>query len=413
MVRLAYYTMLEEGRPVTEGGAKRSPWSARTQWDMGETPWARELARLRAAGTQLWYLTASTPTACGFAYDPASILGPLNDPEALHYEPNPMGLRPAREAVSRYYRDHGASVDAEQVFLTTSTSEAYSFLFRLLCDPGDEVLIGQPGYPLFDFLAQLDDVRLVPYELFYDHGWHLDLQALRRCVTSRTRAIAVVHPNNPTGHFTRDKERAAIEGLCREHGLALIVDEVFLDYGLAGHGAGQSYATGGHVVPTFVLSGLSKVAALPQMKAAWMACFAGPEALQRLEVICDTFLSMSAPIQHALPAWLSQREVLQGQIKERVGRNLATMDTILLRQTLVTRLEVEAGWYAILRVPGLQTEEETALELLLERAVVVHPGGFFGFSGQGWLVVSLLAPQVEFTTGVEAIVAHFAQGAKF
>ena len=211
---------------------------------MGETPWARELARLRAAGAQLWDLTASNPTACGFAYDAASILEPLDDPEALRYEPDPMGLRPAREAVSRYYRDHGAGVDAEQIFLTTSTSEAYSFLFRLLCDPGDEVLIGQPGYPLFDFLAQLDDVRLVPYELFYDHGWHLDLEALRRRVTPRTRAIAVVHPNNPTGHFTRDTERAAIEALCLEHGLALIVDEVFLDYRHAGREAGQSFATG-------------------------------------------------------------------------------------------------------------------------------------------------------------------------
>ena len=390
-------------------GAKRSPWSARTQWDMAETPWARELARLRAAGRQLWDLTASNPTACGFAYDPASILGPLNDPEALHYEPNPMGLRPAREAVSRYYRDHGASVDAEQIFLTTSTSEAYSFLFRLLCDPGDEVLIGQPGYPLFDFLAQLDDVRLVPYELFYDHGWHLDLQALRRRVTPRTRAIAVVHPNNPTGHFTRGPERAAIEGLCLEHGLALIVDEVFLDYGRAGREAGQSFATGSHPVPTFVLSGLSKVSALPQMKAAWMACFAEREALQRLEVICDTFLSMSAPIQHALPAWLSQRSALQGQIRGRVECNLATLDSTLLRQSLVTRLEVEAGWYVVLRVPGVQTEEETALELLLERGVVVHSGGFFGFSGQGWLVVSLLAPEAEFTAGVKEMVAHFSQ----
>jgi alanine-synthesizing transaminase len=401
--------MLDRGKPVGEGSAKRFPWSTRTQWDMGETPWASELARLRAAGTRLWDLTASNPTACGFAYDAASILGPLSDPAALHYEPNPRGLRPAREAVSRYYGDHGASVDPEQIFLTTSTSEAYSFLFRLLCDPGDEVLIGQPGYPLFDFLAQLDDVRLVPYELFYDHGWHLDLQALRRRITPRTRAIAVVHPNNPTGHFTRDKERAAIEGLCREHGLALIVDEVFLDYGLAGHEVGRSFAAGGHVVPTFVLSGLSKVAALPQMKAAWIACFAEQEALQRLEVICDTFLSMSAPIQHALPAWLSQRRAPQAQIRERLERNLATLDGILHRQTLVTRLEIEAGWYAVLRVPGLQREEETALELLLERAVVVHPGGFFGFSGQGWLVVSLLAPEGEFTAGMEAIAAHFAQ----
>src|SRR6202453_921409 len=310
MVRLAYYTMLEEGRPVTEGGAKRSPWSARTQWDMGETPWARELARLRAAGTQLWDLTASNPTACGFAYDPASILGPLNDPEALHYEPNPMGLRPAREAVSRYYRDHGASVDAEQVFLTTSTSEAYSFLFRLLCDPGDEVLIGQPGYPLFDFLAQLDDVRLVPYELFYDHGWHIDLEGLRRRVTARTRAITLIHPNNPTGHFTRRAEREAIQTFCRDHGLALIVDEVFLDYHLPGRPAGESFVTGSHPVPTFVLSGLSKIAALPQMKVSWIACLADEvddTGADRLEVIADTFLSVSAPIQCACAAWLSGR----------------------------------------------------------------------------------------------------------
>jgi alanine-synthesizing transaminase len=394
---------------VRDGGAKRFPWSARTQWDMQETLWASELARLRAAGTRLWDLTASNPTACGFALDAASILGPLSRPEALHYEPNPRGLRSAREAVSGYYRDHGASVDPEQIFLTTSTSEAYSFLFRLLCDPGDEVLIGQPGYPLFDFLARLDDVRLIPYELFYDHGWHLDVQALRRRVTSRTRAIAVVHPNNPTGHFTRAQERAAIEELCREHGLALIVDEVFLDYGLGGDEAGQSFAAGSHLAPTFVLSGLSKVAALPQMKAAWMACFAEPEAIMRLEVICDTFLSMSAPIQHAVPAWLSHRGAAQGQIRERLKRNLATLDAILLRQTLVSRLEVEAGWYAVLRVPGLQTEEETALELLLERGVVVHPGGFFGFPGQGWLVVSLLAPEGEFTEGVEAIITQFKQ----
>ncbi len=392
---------------MQDGSARRFPWSARTRWDMGETPWAQELARLRAAGAQLWDLTSSNPTACGLDYDAMAILGPLNDPQVLRYEPNPRGLRPAREAVSGYYRDQGARVDAEQIFLTTSTSEAYSFLFRLLCDPGDEVLIGQPGYPLFDFLAQLDDVRLVPYQLFYDHGWHLDLEALRHRVTARARAIAVVHPNNPTGHFTRDKERAAIEGLCREHGLALIVDEVFLDYGLAGPHEGRSFATGSHTVPTFVLSGLSKVAALPQMKAAWMTCFAEQEALQRLEVICDTFLSMSAPIQRALPAWLGQRAALQRQIRERLKRNLAALDAILLRQTWVTRLEVEAGWYAVLRVPELQTEEETALALLQERGVVVHSGGFFGFSGQGWLVVSLLAPEEGFARGVEAIVAHF------
>lgn len=379
-------------------------WSVRTQWDLTETPWAAQLARLRSAGAQLFDLTASNPTRCGFAYDAESILAPLKNPAALEYEPDPKGLRRAREAVSLYYRDHAATVDPDQIVLTTSTSEAYSFLFRLLCDPGDEVLIGQPGYPLFDFLAQLDDVRLVPYPLFYDHGWHLDLEALRRRVTSRTRAIAVVHPNNPTGHFTRPSQRAAIEEVCREHGLALVVDEVFLDYRVsASHG--QSFATGPHPVPTFVLSGLSKVAALPQMKAAWVACFAAD--LERLEVISDTFLSMSAPIQHALPVWLSQRGAIQNQVKHRLKENLGLLDQLLLRQTLVTRLEVEAGWYAVLRVPEVQSEEQLALDLLQQRAVVVHPGGFFGFSGQGWLVVTLLAPTGEFTAGIQAILHHF------
>jgi alanine-synthesizing transaminase len=390
--------------------ARRYPWSARTEWDLAETPWAQQLARLRAAGARLCDLTASNPTRCGFTYDVASILAPLSDQVsgsgALHYDPDPRGLRPAREAVCSYYQDHGALVEPEQIFLTTSTSEAYSFLFRLLCDPGDEVLIGQPGYPLFDFLARLDDVGLVPYELFYDHGWHLDVESLRRRVTSRTRAIVIVHPNNPTGNFTKRGEREAIEALCREQGLALIVDEVFLDYGLDQHG--DSFATGSHTVPTFVLSGLSKVAALPQMKAAWIACFAEVEAMQRLEVISDTFLSLSAPIQCALPVWLSRRANLQGQIRERLQANLFSLDAILLRQKLVTRLAVEAGWYAVLRVPGLQPQEQTALDLLLETGVVVHPGGFFGFSGQGWLVVSLLTPLEEFKEGVAAIVKRFA-----
>jgi alanine-synthesizing transaminase len=378
--------------------------SARTRWDLARTPWAEQLARLRSAGAQLFDLTASNPTRCGFIYDAEAILAPLHNPAALEYEPDPRGLRPAREAVSRYYADHAAAVDPDQIFLATSTSEAYSFLFRLLCDPGDEVLIGQPGYPLFDFLAQLDDVRLVSYPLFYDYGWHLDLEELRRRVTSRTRAIALVHPNNPTGHFTRPSERAAIEELCREHGLALIVDEVFLDYRLGGGGA-VSFAAGPHPVPTFVLSGLSKVAALPQMKAAWVACFSAD--LERLEVISDTFLSMSAPIQHALPSWLSQRPAIQSQISQRVEGNLKQLDKILVRQTLVTRLEAEAGWYAILRVPEVQSEDQMALDLLSQRAVVVHPGSFFGFSGQGWLVVSLLAPADEFAAGIRAISTHF------
>ncbi len=394
---------------MTDAGTERLPWSARTQWDLAETPWAQHLARLRVAGAQLADLTASNPTHCGFTYDAASILAPLNDPKALSYEPDPKGLLAAREAVSLYYRDHGAAVDPEQTFLTTSTSEAYSFLFRLLCDPGDEVLIAQPSYPLFDFLARLDDVRLVPYELFYDHGWHLDIESLRRRITPRSKAIVLVHPNNPTGHFTHPADRLSIEQVCLENGLALIVDEVFLDYPLDPKQGSGSFAAAPHPVSTFVLSGLSKIAGLPQMKAAWIACFTGKKAgtLQRLEVISDTFLSMSAPIQYALPVWLRDRAALQRQIRRRLQSNIAALDTILGTQTLVTRLKLEAGWYAVLRVPALQPEEETALDLLLNRGVIVHPGSFFGFPGEGWLVVSLLAPEPEFRRGIERLVEQF------
>ena len=251
-------------------------------------------------------LTASNPTQCGFTYDAERLLAPLSDPSAMNYEPIPRGMLSAREAVCRYYADHAMRLDASQIFLTTSTSEAYSFLFRLLCDSGDEVLIAQPSYPLFDFLATLDDVRLAPYSLVYDHGWQIDVASLRGVITSRTRAIVVVNPNNPTGHYTKPWERAVLEDLCREFGLALIVDEVFLDYPLnrEGKSAEFSFAGGQASVPTFVLSGLSKVVGLPQMKASWIACL-GPEterreAEARLEIVADTFLSMNAPIQYAL-----------------------------------------------------------------------------------------------------------------
>jgi alanine-synthesizing transaminase len=389
---------------------RRPTFSARTAWNTSETELARAIIERRERGLPLLDLTASNPTHCGFVYDEVAILSPLARRESLVYDPNPRGMLQSREAVAKYYADHGASVDPEQLFLTTSTSEAYSFLFRLLCDPGDEALIAQPSYPLFDFLAQIENVRLVPYPLFYDHGWRMDAEALRRQVTSKTRAIALVHPNNPTGHFTKDFERAELEELCAEHGLALIVDEVFLDYGVGGH-AGRSFARGPHPVLTFVLSGLSKIAALPQMKAAWIAAF-GPEpefgrALNRLEIIADTFLSMNAPVQCALPAWLAGRERLQAQISARVEENLRRLDTLLSSQTLVSRLEVEAGWYAVLRVPALESGEDLALRLIRDHGVSVHPGYFFGFGGDSWLVVSLLTKVREFTGGIDAICSFF------
>jgi alanine-synthesizing transaminase len=393
-------------------------FSKRTQWDLTITPWACLFAEMRADemqanGAKLLDLTASNPTHCGLYYPASSVLAPLSDPQALKYDPDPRGSRGAREAIARYYQDHEISVDPESLLLTTSTSEAYSFLFRLLCDPGDEVLIAQPSYPLFDFLARLDDVRLTTYELFYDHGWHIDLEGLRRRLQSsehagKARAIVIVHPNNPTGHFTRPDQRAALEHLCREHDLALIVDEVFLDY--AFREPAKSFATGEHDVLTFVLSGLSKVAGLPQMKVAWIASFGEgcQAALERLEVIADTFLSMNAAVQCALPAWLDGRAVVQQQIRERVRGNLAVLDRCLTAQSMVTRLEVEGGWYAVLRIPALVPDEQTALELLSKRRLAIHPGYFFGFPAAGWLVVSLLTEPEQFAEGVGALIEHFA-----
>jgi alanine-synthesizing transaminase len=392
-------------------------FSARTEWDLEETRLARALREQRAAGLPLLDLTASNPTQCGFEYDEAGILAALGDARAMAYDPDPRGMRRAREAVCGYYAERGAQVEPERVFLTTSTSEAYSWLFRLLCDAGDEVLIAQPSYPLFDFLAQIEDVRLKPYPLLYDHGWQIDLAGLRERVTERTRAIAVVHPNNPTGHWTR--ERGELEALCAERGLALIVDEVFLDYSFAegdaplrGHTSGtaaRSFGTGSHPCLTFVLSGISKIAALPQMKAAWICGF-GPqrelrEALERLEVVADTFLSMNAPVQCALETWLGGAGHLQEQIRARTLENLRALDEILSRYPAVTRLDVEAGWYAVLRVPALGRDEDLAVRLVEERGVSVHPGYFFGFSGEGWLVASLLTPEEEFRTGIEQICA--------
>ncbi|MES2219432.1 MAG: pyridoxal phosphate-dependent aminotransferase [Acidobacteriota bacterium] len=393
-------------------------FSRRTDWKLDKTAYARALERLLAGGKPIFDLTASNPTTCGFDYDRAGILRELSRSECLEYEPDPRGLAIARAAVLDYYAAAQATrISSEQIFLTTSTSEAYSDLFRLHCDSGSEVMIAQPSYPLFDFLADMEDVRLVPYPLFYDHGWHIDIAALTERITSRTRAIVVVHPNNPSGHFTSPAERNMLERVCEEHGLALIVDEVFLDYGIGEMYSAEtpsrvSFSTGEHPVLTYVLSGLSKVAGLPQMKAAWIAAF-GPDALleaatARLEMIADTFLSMNAPIQHAMPYLLANRTSVQQQIRLRVRENLEALDCQLAGAPSVSRLRMDGGWYAILRVPALMGGDELAILLMERENVVVHPGHFYGFDGGGWIVLSLLPPRVEFAEGVSRLLASMA-----
>jgi alanine-synthesizing transaminase len=384
-------------------------FASRTNWNLAENRLTQALAEHRLRGLRLFDLTLSNPTEAGFAYDEPAILAALQNAASLHYEPSPQGLLSAREAVANYYAGKNARVAANEIFLTTSTSEAYSYLFRLLCNPGDEVLIPTPGYPLFDFLADLNDVRLVRYPLIYDHGWQIDFSSLERAMTSRTRAAIVVHPNNPTGHYAKSNEQAQLAALCTDKNLAIIADEVFLDFSVQGT-AGMTFAkeTG---ASAFTLSGISKLCGLPQMKSAWIA-LSGPEKLkhearQRLEVIADSYLSMNAPVQHALPALLGTRAGFQLQLLARVRTNLNFLDVQLSKQNLCSRLACEAGWNVVLRVPATHSDEDLALNLLSQQGVLAHPGHFYDFSQDGFLVLSLIAPEAIFQQGVQRLFGYF------
>ncbi len=384
-------------------------FAERTNWNLAGNRLSEALARHRAGGKRLYDLTASNPTECGFDYETETILGALRNPAALRYEPNPKGLEVARLAVTEYYSARGTTISAEDIVLTTSTSEAYSFVFRLLCNPGDELLIPAPSYPLFGFLADIQDVKLVRYPLVYDHGWQIDFHSLQQAITPRTRGVIVVNPNNPTGHFVKEKELAKLNELCAARGMALIADEVFLDFAL---GDGRLVTLAGNAgALTFAMSGLSKIAGLPQMKMAWVIA-SGPaglksEALERLEVIADTYLSPNAPVQLATPAFLQQRHGFQKQVMTRVRKNLAELDRRLAGQKTCSRLEVEGGWYAVLRVPATGSDEDLAIELLTKDDVYVHPGHFFDFGAEGHLVVSLLAREEEFAKGIGRVLSAF------
>jgi len=377
-------------------------FAKRTNWDLTPNRLGEALAAHRAAGKPLLDLAVSNPTECAFLYKDAEILRALSNPGALSYEPNPWGLESARRAVAAYYAERGESVAIEDIFLTTSTSEAYSYVFRMLCDPGDEVLIASPSYPLFDFLAEIQDVKLVRYPLLYDHGWQMDFHALEQAITPRTRGVIVVHPNNPTGHFTKASEMAKLNAICSGGDMAVIVDEVFLDFGLEENRAKSFVANSAAL--TLTLSGLSKISGLPQMKAAWLTV-SGPrerkrEALARLEVIADTYLSVNAPVQLAMPVFLDQRRTFQQQLLARVRQNLSELDRQLSRQKSCSRLAVEGGWYAVLRVLAIRSDEELALELLKSSGVSIHPGHFYDFPSEGFLVLSLITPTEIFARGV-------------
>jgi aspartate/methionine/tyrosine aminotransferase len=353
-------------------------------------------------------LTESNPTRAGLPC-PDDLLALLARPEARRYEPFPFGLPAAREAVATDFARRGCPVPPDRLVLSASTSEAYAFLFKLLCDPGDEVLVPRPGYPLFEFLGTLESVRVRTYPLVHDGEWHVDVAALRAAFGPRTRAVVVVSPHNPTGACLKRDERDALESLCARHGVALVSDEVFADYSFRDDARrAPSVAHDGPAL-AFALGGLSKSCGLPQLKLAWTAV-TGPEslrreALARLEVVADTYLSVSTPVQVAAPEILSRRDELSAPIRARLRTNLEALRAAIGPGCPATLLEPEGGWSAVVRVPATRTEEERVTRLLEERDVLVHPGYFFDFPHEAFLVLSLLPPEDDFAEGVARVLA--------
>ena len=367
-------------------------FSSRLDWSLQ----INKLSALLKTKDRVLDLTESNPTRVGLEYPRERILAALSDARALRYEPEPRGLLSAREAVANYYGD----VPASRILLTASTSEAYSYLFKLLCDPGDEILSPRPSYPLFEFLAGLESVRIVQYPLRYDGVWHIDFDALTRAITPRTKAIVVVNPNNPTGSFLRREEWSRLAQL----GLPILSDEVFSDYSFSPDRSRVRSLTATSEVLTFSMSGLSKIAALPQMKLGWIVA-SGPgheAALDRLELIADTYLSVATPVQLALPDVLDASTAVRTKILQRTRANLK------LLQSVAQPLHVEGGWYAILQVPRTRTEEDWALSLLDRRDVLVQPGFYFDFESEAFLVLSLLTPPEIFAEGLRRLTEEIA-----
>lgn len=379
-------------------------------WELAPNRLSRALEEKRSVGAPILDLTESNPTVAGLVYPSEAILSALADPRSLRYEPSAAGIAAARAAVSEYYSAAlQRSVAPDRILLTASTSEAYAFVFKLLADAGDEALVPRPSYPLFEFLAELDSLRVVQYPLEYDGRWSIDLDALAHSITERSRAIVLVNPNNPTGSFLKRSELAPLVALCRAHGLALISDEVFADYLIDTQAPLVRSLTGLDEVLTFCLSGLSKIAALPQLKLGWIVT-GGPsglrqEAFERLELIADTYLSVATPVQWAAPRLLGLRGELQRQILDRVERNRAFLASQIGPASPWRLLPAEGGWYAILEAPRIYPEEEWVLKLLVEDNVLVQPGFFFDFDREAFVVVSLLTREAVFREGVQRMLA--------
>ena len=372
---------------------------------------------LRKNGKPIIDLTISNPTECGIVYSEEEILSTFSNLSVFHYEPNPRGLLSARDAVCEYYKKKKIVVDPSSVFLTASTSEAYSIIFKLLCNTGENILVPKPSYPLFDYLAQLNDVQLRHYNLRYDGEWSVDVDSLKNCIVEslndfnigKIKAIVIVNPHNPIGLFLKKDEYRAIKEIARQYKLAIIVDEVFIDYAFEKDESRITSTTGESEVLTFTLNGISKMMGLPQMKLGWIIVNGQQpivnEAVERLEIICDTFLSVNTPVQVALPRLFDAGKIIQQNILARIRSNYSTLITQTLN-TSCTALTTHGGWYGIIRIPRIKSEEEWALQLLEIKGVYLFPGYFFDFDEDGYLVVSLLIESIVFQKAVSEIVDY-------
>jgi alanine-synthesizing transaminase len=380
-------------------------FSSRLNWDLRPNPLSALLAEKRRAGVHVWDLTESNPTRAGFKYPQEEVLAALADARSLRYDPSPRGLEPAREAVSEYYAARGVRVETSRILLTSSTSEAYAYLSKLLADPGDEILVPRPSYPLFEFLAAMESVEVRQYPLRYDGAWHIDLDALAGAITARTRAVVVVNPNNPTGSFLKHDELARLDALASASGFAILSDEVFSDYAFVSDPLRS--VIGARCALTFAMSGLSKVAGLPQMKLGWIVASGLNHelALSRLELIADTYLSVATPVQVALPRLLAVSAAVRNQILDRTRANLESLRHAMVGSVFHV-LGVEGGWYAVIQAPRTQSEEEWALALLGRRDLLVQPGYFFDFESEAYLVVSLLTAPEVFEEGLRRLIAE-------
>lgn len=382
--------------------------SSRLPKSLEQNAVARAIDAKRRSGASIIDLTETNPTSAGFTY-PRELLQPLADARGLEYDPQPLGLWSARAAVAADFRRRGIVISADRVALTSSTSEAYALLFKLLCDAGDGVMVPHPSYPLFEHLTQLESIAAIPYALEYHGSWRVDVESIARAATDRVRAILIVSPNNPTGSFLHRDDLDAISNLARERGWAIIGDEVFADYPLdpAPHAA--------HVLPgadvlTFSLGGLSKSAGLPQLKLGWIGV-GGPQAdvdraLAAYEIIADTYLSVSTPVQAAAADLIEHGTAIRAQILTRVRRNLETLRTLAASHPASDVLKVEGGWSAVIQVPQIRSEEALVLELLDKDAVLVHPGYFFDFAREAYVVVSLLVDPPKFDRAIARVLAR-------